>query len=114
MNSPDLSLPSPPSLAELRARAYAAVNVREAVAEAAGRGPSMAPLEISDPLARAILNAAKAAAKVEIDRYLAALAEAKRKGPRPEVRKRKAAAPAQLPEGKAPARKPRKAKPLDA
>ena len=66
MNSPA------PTLAELRAAAFAAARVREAVNVAAGRGPSAFPLDVTDPLALAILSAASEAAKVEIDRYLAA------------------------------------------
>ena len=62
-----------PTLAELRAAAYAAVKVREALYSAI-REAGESPADISDPLALAIVNGARAAAKAQIDRYLNALA----------------------------------------
>lgn len=100
MNSPA------PTLAELHAAALNACAERDTIARALAAGAT-GPVDSLPDLGA--LTAARAAAKVEIDRYLAALAEAQRKGPR----KARKARPVQLPEGKAPARKPRKAKPLD-
>ena len=97
-----MNTPSPaPTLAELHAAALSACAERDTIARALAAGAS-APVDSLPDLGA--LTAARAAAKVKIDRYLDALAEAQRKGPR------KARPPVNV---KPSARKGRKAKPLD-